>query len=180
MASKKPVSKKTVKTTAKTTSKRNAPDAGLVARAREAAQEVWMAGLESVAQAQESGGKVITAITRESRAAQTRMLDVAQEIKGRLQTITNVSEKINGRFGDLGDFVGDRAALVLGRAGVATKKEVQTLSRRVSKLAAEVERVAGAKKTAVKPVVKAAIKPVARKAKPVEVTSVATEVAPAA
>lgn len=97
---------------------------------RNSAQEVWRAGLGAVAKAQDKA-------TEAAELVKDRMVDAG---------VIEVTDKLVERFSKLGHVVEGRAAQVLSRAGVATKKDVDTLSRRVSKLGAEVEKLVLAKK----------------------------------
>lgn len=168
MATRKTTTKKTVKST-----KRAVP-AGLVNQVRNQAQDLWMAGLGVIANAQDQGARVVDTLRERSRDLQGRVAETADTLKDQMEERVaklreaELAERVSARLNKLGQIVETRTADALGRAGVATKKDVQSLSRRVAKLGAEVEKLAALRKVVVKPAAKPAPKPVAKRAvKPV-------------
>lgn len=164
MATRKTTTKKTVKS-----AKRTVP-AGLVNQVRHQAQDLWMSGLGVIANAQDQGTRAVDALLSRGKDLQGRVADTADTLKGRVEDRVaklrdaEMAERFVARLNKLGQAVETRTAEALGRAGVATKKDVQSLSRRVSKLGAEVEKLAAARKVAAKPMAKPAAKRVAKPA----------------
>ena len=164
MATRKTAPKKTVKTSAKRAAKPT-----FAANLRNQAQDIWLSGLGAFANMQEQGNQIIENLMAQSKNLQGRVVESADDVKARVEArIANVrdaevAERMVERLSKLGHVVETRATSALSRAGIATKKDVQTLSRRVSKLGAEVEKLAAAKKVAAK-TVKPAAKPVAKSA----------------
>jgi poly(hydroxyalkanoate) granule-associated protein len=158
MATKKVAAKKSGKSVISKAVKSNK----FAASVRDSAQDIWLAGLGAFAKAQDEGNRVFDALVSEGKSIQDRVRGVAGSVKGKLsdKRVADVTDKLVGSWGKLGQMVEDRAADALSRAGVATKKEVDTLSRRVSKLGVEVEKLATSKKAVVKTAAKVAVKSV--------------------
>lgn len=172
MATKKTTAKKSTKPSAKKALKTN-----LAIAVRDSAQEIWLAGLGAFTRAQDEGNRVFDTLVSEGKAMQQRVRGAADSVKDKLadKRVAEVADRIVGSWSKLGQMVEDRASDALARTGVATKKEIEMLSRRVSKLGSEVEKLVTGKKTvaqvaakpaakavAKKPVVKAAAKPAAK------------------
>jgi poly(hydroxyalkanoate) granule-associated protein len=174
MATKKTIAKKSNKPAAKKALKTN-----FATSVRDSAQEIWLAGLGAFTRAQDEGNRVFDTLVSEGKAIQQRVRGAADSVKDKLaeKRVAEVADRIVGSWSKLGQMVEDRASDALASTGVATKKEVDSLSRRVSKLGSEVEKLVSGKKTiaqlsakavAKKPAVKAAVKPAAKvTAKPV-------------
>jgi poly(hydroxyalkanoate) granule-associated protein len=141
---------------------------------RDQAKEAWMTGLDLVAKVQDDGTRVVEKLIAESQSLQAHSRDVVESIKLKLADlrVTKTTESLADRMTQIAQLLELSAAGALSRAGVATKKDVESLSRRVSKLGAEVERLtkkpALARKLAVKAPIKSSVR--ATKAKFVEVS----------
>lgn len=93
----------------------------LALRARDSAQDAWLAGLNVIAKAQDDAVRLVDAVT-------------------------GVTERISDGADRIGKLIGHGAGSVLGHAGLASRKDLEVLSRRVSKLAREVEKLATLRK----------------------------------
>lgn len=138
MASRKPLRKATQRVIVK-------PAAGGV---RASAQDIWMAGLGAFAKAQDDGNRLFELLVAEGRRLQDKLTTQADVVKGKFGD-TRITDMVD-RFGDglekISQIVEGGTSSVLNKAGVATRQEVDALSRRVSKLAKEVERLVSASK----------------------------------
>ena len=105
---------------------------GISARLRDAGQDAWLAGLNFVAKAQDDTHRAL-----ESFAANA--------------VFTGFAEKVVAAFGSVALRTQANADALLGRAGVASHRDIDALSRRVSKLAKEVEKLAVARRGAERP-----------------------------
>ncbi len=106
----------------------------LAARIRESATQIWLAGLGAFAQAQEEGTKIFEALVKEGEAVQDRtrkaagekMAEIAAQASG---TLDKTWERLEHVFED-------RVARALHSLNVPTKKDIDTLNRRVAELTA--------------------------------------------
>lgn len=128
---------------------------------KESAQQIWLAGLGAFAKAQEEGTKVFDALVKEGESIQSRTRKLTDE------KIAQVAGKAAGTWDRLEQVFEDRVARSLGSLGVPSKKDIDTLSRRVAELTAVVQGLTEAKTTAkavAKPAAKVAAKPAVKKA----------------
>ena len=128
------VAKKAVKSSASVT---------LAATIKESGQEIWLAGLGAFSKAQAEGGKVFEALVNEGKVLQSKIRDAAGNVAGKITEtrVTELPEKAAEGLAKMGQLFEDRTAEALGRCGVATKKDIDMISRRVAKLATEMEKV---------------------------------------
>ena len=118
-------------------------DSQLSTTIRESAQQIWLAGLGAFAKAQQEGTKVYDALIREGEAIQKKTRKVTED------KVTEMAAKATGTWDKLEQVFENRVARSLHSLGVPTKGDVETLSRRVAELKAEVEKLnKGAAKTA--------------------------------
>jgi len=108
------------------------------------ARNIWLAGLGAFSVAQNEGKKVFETMVTEGQKieATTRKVvgnsthDVRKAVEGRLSLVKDTaSEQIN-KFEKV--FEG-RISTVLGRLGIPSRDDVQTLSKRVAELSREVK-----------------------------------------
>ncbi|MBI4986616.1 MAG: phasin family protein [Rhodocyclales bacterium] len=130
-----------------------ATDSQLAATIKDSAQQIWLAGLGAFAKAQEEGNKVFEALVKEGEAIQSKTRKVAED------KVIEMAGKATGTWDKLEQVFEERVARAMGRLGVPSKKDVDTLTKRVADLTAVVEKL-----TATKPAAKAAAKPVAKPA----------------
>lgn len=143
-------------------------DGNLSVAIRESAQQIWTAGLGAFAKAQQGGNKVFEALMREGEAIQKKSIRIAED------RVTEMAAKATGTWDKLEQVFENRVARALNSLGVPTQKDIETLTRRVAELTAQVEKLTGGvAKPAAKPAAKklpapaatpAAAKPVKRRA----------------
>lgn len=113
-------------------------DSKLSATIKESAQQIWLAGLGAFAKAQEEGSKVFDALIREGESLQLKTRKVTED------KVAEIASKATGSWDRLEQVFEDRVARALGRLGVPTRKDVDSLSRRVKELTAQVEKLSNA------------------------------------
>jgi poly(hydroxyalkanoate) granule-associated protein len=158
-------------------------DKQLADAVRTSAQQIWQAGLGAFAKAQEEGGKVFAKLVKEGTDLQKRTQRRAEDkVSGVTDTVTkmadNVSKQASGSWDKLEQVFEDRVSRSLASLGVPTKKDIQTLTKRVEDLSKSIGTLGGKKPVATKaaPKAKAAVKKPA--AKPVAVKKTAAKTAP--
>ena len=129
-----------------------AADDNLAATIRESAQQIWLAGLGAFAKAQQEGNKVFDALVRQGESIQAKTRKVAEE------KVTEMAAKATGTWDKLEQVFEKRVAKALNSLGVPTKAEIDALTKRVSQLKAEVDKL-GAAKAPAKPAVRRTAKP---------------------
>jgi poly(hydroxyalkanoate) granule-associated protein len=141
---------------------------------KDAAQQVWLAGLGALARAQAEGTKVFETLAKEGAAWQKKTSDAAEErfgdVAGKMSDLAGgMQAKAGQRWDQMEGVIEERTAKVLKRLGVPTAREIDALNARIDALNAKVAVLAraakgparaAAKKTAVK---KAAVKKPAAK-----------------
>jgi poly(hydroxyalkanoate) granule-associated protein len=107
----------------------------LAATVRNSAQQIWLAGLGAFSTAREQGNKVFDALAKEGeviqsltqKAAEARLRATAARAAGTRRKLEQVLE--------------DSVARSLRRFGVPTRKDVDTLSKRVAALTALIDKI---------------------------------------
>lgn len=156
-------------------------DKQLAEAVRSSAQQIWQAGLGAFAKAQEEGGKVFAKLVKEGTDLQKRTHKLAEsKVSGVSDTVTkvadNVSKQAAGSWDKLEQVFEDRVARAMASLGVPTKKDVQTLTKRVEDLSKAVAALGGKKVAATKAEAKPAKKPVAKAATKVSAKPAAKKV----
>lgn len=113
-----------------------AGESQLAQTVRDSAQQIWLAGLGAFAKAQEGGSKVFDALVKEGEALQGRTRKAAEE------KVTEIADKASGTWDRLEQVFEDRVARALNRLGVPTRKDVETLTRRVEELTETIHKMA--------------------------------------
>ena len=114
---------------------------------RDSAEEIWMAGLGAFSKAQREGNKVFDLLVTEGKQLQGKFKGVADNVSGKLsdrlaeKRVAELTDKAVAGWNKLGQAFEDGTSEALGRIGVATKKDTDALSRRVAKLATELEKM---------------------------------------
>ena len=114
---------------------------------RDSAEEIWMAGLGAFSKAQREGNKVFDLLVSEGKQLQGKVKGVADNVSGKFaeklaeKRVVELADKAVAGWDKLGQVFEDRTSDALGRFGVATKKDTDALSRRVAKLATELEKM---------------------------------------
>lgn len=113
-------------------------DSQLAAKIKDSANQIWLAGLGAFAKAQAEGGKVFEALIEEGEAVQNRARKSAEE------TLTEVKSKATGTWDKLEQVFEDRVARALHSLSVPTRKDVDTLAKRVAELTKVAEKLSEA------------------------------------
>ncbi len=111
---------------------------------KDSTQQIWLAGLGAFSKAQEEGGKVFDALVKEGETLQHKTRQLADE------RIAAVAGRAADTWDRLEQVFEDRVARALGSLGVPSKKEIDTLSKRVADLTAAVQNLAQAQSPAPK------------------------------
>ena len=113
---------------------------------RESAQQIWLAGLGAFAKAQERGTKfqaesarIFDALVREGEARQS----FVRKVTGK--KVAEAAAKASGTWDKLEQVFEDRVARSLSSLGVPTKKDIESLSKRVTELTEVVQGLNGGK-----------------------------------
>ena len=123
---------------------------------QQAAQQVWLAGLEALSQAQQQGSKMFDALVQEGLAMQRRAQDSPSpnlaEVGSRVQKMgqdlgKEISQRASAPWEKLEGLFEDRVARAIERLGYPGADEVQALRDRVAALEAALG-VAGGKPAA--------------------------------
>lgn len=113
---------------------------------RDSAQQIWLAGLGAFAKAQEKGTKVqaesaklFNALVKEGEARES----FVRKVTGK--KVSEAAAKASGTWDKLEQVFEDRVARSLSSLGVPTKKEIETLSKRIAELTEVVQNLNGGK-----------------------------------
>ena len=120
-------------------------DDNLAATIRESANQIWLAGLGAFAKAQAEGQKVFDALVTEGQRLQDETKTAADE------RIAEIRSKGVGAWDKLEKVFEDRVARALHSLNVPTRKDIDTLSKRVAELTEATKHLAdgrGGKKAA--------------------------------
>ena len=107
----------------------------LAAKIKDSANQIWLAGLGAFAKAQAEGGKVFEALVQEGEAMQNKARKTAEE------TLSEVKSKATGTWDKLEQVFEDRVARALHSLSVPTRKDVDSLAKRVAELTKVVEKL---------------------------------------
>lgn len=117
-----------------------AHDDNLAATIRESANQIWLAGLGAFAKAQAEGQKVFDALVAEGQRVQEETKTAADE------RISEIKSRGAGAWDKLEKVFEDRVARALHSLNVPTRKDIDTLSRRVAELTAATNKMMDEKK----------------------------------
>jgi len=107
----------------------------LAAKIKDSANQIWLAGLGAFAKAQAEGGKMFEALVQEGETIQNKARKTAEE------TLSEVKSKATGTWDKLEQVFEDRVARALHSLSVPTRKDVDSLARRVAELTKVVEKL---------------------------------------
>lgn len=130
---------------------------------KESTQQIWLAGLGAYARAQEEGNKLFEALVKEGEGIRNKTRKVANA------KVAAVTATASGTWDRLEQMFEERLTRVVATLGVPTKRDIDTLAKRVAELTAVVQKLSdsqGGARSATKP---AATEPVA--AKPAKVAA---------
>ena len=156
----------------KTTAGTGLLDSQLANSVKDSAHQIWLAGMGAFSKAQAEGGKVFEALIKEGTSLQKKTQHVAEE------KFNEVSSKMTGMAGEVQSRAGQqwdklesifeaRTAKALGKLGVPSAKDVESLTRRIDELneqIAQMGKTAATRKSAARPAAKSASKPTAKPA----------------
>ena len=124
-------------------------DGQFIATIKDSANQIWLAGLgayakaqEGLAKTQEGGAQFFEALVREGEKVQRRATKAAGN------TIADAKSQATGTWGKLEKVFEDRVGQALHRLNVPTKRDVDTLSKRVAELTAATKKLSGSKESA--------------------------------
>ena len=124
--------------------KKAAPATGeqLVAKIRDSATQIWLAGLGAFSKAQQEGAGFFNSLVKEGEAVQKRTKQAAgqtvDDIRGRVAELRN---NATGAWDKLENVFEQRVARALHSLNVPTKKDIDHLSRRVVELTAVADKL---------------------------------------
>jgi poly(hydroxyalkanoate) granule-associated protein len=106
-----------------------------VAKIRESANQIWLAGLGAFSKAQQEGTDLFNALVKEGATVQKRTMqaadDTVADVRGR---VADFRESASGAWDKLENVFEQRVARALHSLNVPTKKDIDHLSRRVAEL----------------------------------------------
>jgi poly(hydroxyalkanoate) granule-associated protein len=148
-------------TAAKKSASATASNGALSGAIRESAQQIWLAGLGAFSKAQEEGGKVFETLVKEGLTIQRKTQSVAEdrinEATSRVSHMaSDISSKAAGQWDKLENLFEERVAKALGKLGVPSARDIESLLDRIDGLAKQVQSLGGQPVTARKPVKRAA------------------------
>jgi poly(hydroxyalkanoate) granule-associated protein len=136
------------------------------ARLTESARTVWLAGVGALAAAEDRGGRLVSGgerlfdrLVKDGRNYESKnrkriaaLLDTMKDnVKGAREDAGAVVGKVTGRLGQrVAGPINTAIAAALHRLGVPTRREIQTLTKRVEELTRAVER-SGARRAKAEP-----------------------------
>ncbi|BBO20704.1 MAG: hypothetical protein AMXMBFR31_13370 [Candidatus Desulfobacillus denitrificans] len=106
---------------------------------KDSAQQIWLAGLGAFVKAQAEGMKAFNTLVKEGETLQSRTSKVASA------KVAEAAAKASGTWDKLEQVFEDRVARSLSSLGVPTKKDIETLSKRVAELTEVVQKLSGEK-----------------------------------
>jgi len=125
---------------------------------KESVNKVWLAGLGALAAAEEEGSKLFKSLVEKGEAYQKRGEERFDDVKQRVEDATDkAKERANSAFDKVEEKIDDVVAAALRRAGVPSRDEIATLTKRVEELTAVVDKLKPAKTTTKKPAAAAAV-----------------------
>ena len=134
-----------------------APSRGALSNVIDIGQQIWLAGLGAVAQAQREGPKLFESLVAEGsefQAAQRenvqeRTSELLNDLRSRLDSRTaGVRSKATETIDNLEDILQTRVLKALQQLGVPTSHEIDTLARKVKELNRSVQALTQAKGSA--------------------------------
>jgi poly(hydroxyalkanoate) granule-associated protein len=114
--------------------------------AKESTQQVWLAGLGAIAKAKEEGNKAITKAQQQGNKAFDKLVKEGENIQKQTRKVADekialVSSKASDSWGRMEKVFEDRVARALSSLGVPSKKDIDTLSKRITELTAAVQKL---------------------------------------
>ena len=113
----------------------------LAEKIRESANQIWLAGLGAFSKAQKGGADMFEALVAEGEKVQERTKDAADE------RLAEIREKASESWGKVEKVFDERVGRALHAMNVPTRKDIDTLSRRVHDLTTLTKKVAEEEET---------------------------------
>ena len=118
-------------------------DSQLAHSVKESAQQIWLAGMGAFSKAQEEGGKVFEALVKEGVSLQRKTQGLAEErisaVTGKMTAMADgMSNKAGAQWDKLESIFEERVAKALNKMGVPSRKDIDTLIKRIDALSAKV------------------------------------------
>ena len=115
---------------------------------KESAQQIWLAGLGAFSKAQAEGGKAFETLVKEGLTIQRKTQSVAEdrinEATQRMSSMANdIGSKAAGQWDKLENIFEDRVAKALGKLGVPSARDIETLMARIDELNRHVQQLSG-------------------------------------
>jgi poly(hydroxyalkanoate) granule-associated protein len=150
----------------KTASAAGLLDSQLANSVKESAQQIWLAGMGAFSKAQAEGGKVFEALVREGVNLQKKTQGLAEErisaVTGKMTAMADgVSGKAGAQWDKLESIFEERVAKALNKMGVPSRRDIDTLIKRIDELSTK---VGGKAATKPAPTRKAAAAPATKEA----------------
>lgn len=108
--------------------KQAAPDHNVTQLVMTSAQQIWLAGLGAFSKAQQEGSKLFDSLVKEGESIQARAGRIASEQVGQ------VTKTATGAWDKLEQVFEERVAKSLNSIGVPTFRDIEKLSREVTRL----------------------------------------------
>jgi poly(hydroxyalkanoate) granule-associated protein len=121
---------------------------------KESTQQIWLAGLGAYARAQEEGNKLFEALVKEGESIRSKTRKVADA------KVAAVAATASGTWDRLEQMFEERLTRAVATLGVPTKRDIDTLAKRVAELTAVVQKLSDSQDGA-RSATKAVAKPVA-------------------
>jgi poly(hydroxyalkanoate) granule-associated protein len=125
---------------------------------RRSAHEIWLAGLGALTLAEEEGGRLFKVLVKRGAVMETRNRERLEKVIAKVKPMRKDAGVALARVGVGMD---NSMAAVLHRLGVPTRREIQSLTKRVEELTKTLERKRGSRKPARHPPKAAPMAPVA-------------------
>ena len=130
-----------------------APTGGLLAVISGLANQIFLAGLGAFAKAQEDGTKIFDTLVEEGTKVFNGLVEGVEAVRGRAvgvadDTMAEMKAAASGTWNMLEGLLESQVAGVLQGLNVATKKDIDTLARRVAQLGAKKPSATGRKSSA--------------------------------
>jgi poly(hydroxyalkanoate) granule-associated protein len=117
----------------------SATESHLAKTINESGNEIWLAGLGALSNAQHEGGKAFETLVAEGEKVQERMKGAGDE------WVTELSDKATGVWDEFQEVFQDRVARVLGSLNVPSRHDIDTLSKRVHVITRKLSEVEAAR-----------------------------------
>lgn len=109
---------------------------------KEAASQIWLAGLGALSAVEEGGNKLFKDLVEKGKGYESRGREVIDEAKGRVEEAAEKAKSSAGTAWEKAQTQLDESITsALHRFGVPTRDEIATLTKRVEELTAVVEQL---------------------------------------